>query len=67
MYCTIDGVQYRRQYNDSTLIWFYKTLSGEWLYVNVLQSKNDIYSQVKLENIYINYKREKKLTRILED
>lgn len=70
-YFIIDNVKYRRQLNDTTLIWWYSERlsdieNGIWNYAP-LQSKNGIHSHIKLENMYINFKREKKLKRILEE
>jgi hypothetical protein len=65
-YFVLDGIKYRRQLNDKTLIWWYD-ISNQWYYVPELQSKDGIHSHIKLESMYINYKREKKLNRILED
>lgn len=71
IYFVIDGYSYRRQFNDKTLSWYYKSYFGDWVYVPELQSiiieNKKVYSHIKLENMYINHKREKKLIRILED
>ena len=67
IYFDIDGERYRRQLNDNVLNWFYQTQDLSWIFVPELRSdKYGILSHIKLESMYINFKRQKKLVRILD-
>jgi len=66
IYFEIDDQRYRRQLNDKVLNWFYQTHDLSWIFVPELRTEFGILSHIKLENMYINFKREHKLVRILD-